>query len=465
MEKKISSYLELYDILKSEIILKKMKVDSKFPSIRQISTKYGCNTNTVLRVYKLLEENGYIYSVKGRGSFVKANYDVTIDEKVFPLIENFRYGQNIKKYSINFSNGTPPKNLFPSESYKKYIEKAFGEKGNYLLGYQDVQGLESLREVLAEYIEKYDIFVNSDDVFITSGTQQSLAIIMKAFGYFPRKTVVVSDPSYPNALNFLGDMCNVKSMDLQKDGWDMKEFRELLQKEKVDFVYETFNFQNPTGVVWSSKKRKELLELAKEYDFYIIEDDCFSDFAYTKNRVVSLKSMDRVGEERVIYLKTSSKILMPGINSAFLIPPKKFIDKFIIAKYGLDPNTSGLNQKVLEYFIKEKEIDRHVEKIKKIMKRHMEVMLEELEKIPELEVMNIPKGGFFLWVKLPQDIDGEYLYYRCKLEGVSILPGTIFYNNKKTCNKIRLSFLTNSEEEIRRGIEIMKKIIIDKSDE
>lgn len=462
MDKKIGNYLELYDILKSEIILKKMKKDSKFFSIRQVSTKYSCNANTVLRVYKLLEENGYIYSVKGKGSFVKGN-EVSIDKKVFPLIENFRYGQNIKKYAINFSNGTPPKNLFPSKSYKKYIGKAFAEKGNYLLGYQDVQGLETLREAIAEYVEKYDIFVNSDDIFITSGTQQSLAVIFKAFGYFPRKNIVVSDPSYPNALNFLEDICNIRSIDLQKDGWDMKEFREILKKEKVDFVYETFNFQNPTGVVWSEEKKKELLELAKEYDFYIIEDDCFSDFYYSKNRINSLKSLDRVGEERVIYLKTSSKVLMPGMNSAFIIPPKKFIDKFIIAKYGLDPNTSGLNQKVLEYFIKEGEIDRHIDKTRKILKKHMNVMLEEIKKIPELRVMNIPKGGFFLWIKLPEEIDGEYFYYRCKKEGVSILPGTIFYNNKKSCNKIRLSFLTSNIDEIVKGIEIMKKIIIDKS--
>ena len=461
MEKKVGSYLELYYILKSEIILKKMKVNSKFPSIRQISGKYGCNSNTVLRVYKLLEENGYIYSIKGKGSFVKANYDISIDEKVFPLIENFRYGQNVKKYSINFSNGTPSKNLFPVDSYRKYIERAFNEKGSYLLGYQDVQGLESLREAIAEYIEKYDIFVNSDDIFITSGTQQSLAVIMKAFGYSPKKTVVISDPSYPNALNFLEDMCNVRTMDLQKDGWDMSEFKELLQKEKIDFVYETFNFQNPTGVIWSEKKKKELLELAKEYHFYIIEDDCFVDFSY-KDRVSSLKSMDRVGEERVIYLKTSSKVLMPGINSAFVIPPKKFMDKFIIAKYGLDPNTSGLNQKVLEYFIKEKELDRHIREIKGILKEQLKVMLEELKKIPDIEVMNIPKGGFFLWVKLPEHIDGEYFYYKCKMNGVSILPGTIFYNNKKECNKIRLSFLTNNKEEIVKGVEIMKKIIIDK---
>lgn len=462
MDKKIGNYLELYDILKSEIILKKMKVDSKFPSIRKISLRYNCNINTVLRVYKLLEENGYIYSIKGKGCFVKGNYDVSINEKVFPLIENFRYGQNLKKYTINFSNGTPPKHLFPSRSYKKYIEKAFREKGNYLLGYQDVQGLESLREALAEYLEKYDIFVNSDDIFITSGTQQSLAIIMKAFGYFPKKTIVVSDPSYPNALNFLEELCSVKSMDLQKDGWDMDSFRELLKKEKVDFIYETFNFQNPTGVVWSEEKKIELLELAKEYDFYIIEDDCFLDFYYTKEKVSALKSLDRVGEERVIYLKTASKVLMPGINSAFILPPKKFIDKFIIAKYGLDPNTSGLNQKVLEYFFKEKEIDKHIEKIKIVMKKHLKVMLEELKKIPEIEIMNIPKGGFFLWIKLPDNIDGEYFYYRCKREGVSILPGTIFYENKKNCNKIRLSFLTNNEEEIKKGVEIIRKIIVDK---
>ena len=453
-------YTQLYELLKAEIVTKKMKPDSKFYSVRQAVIKFDVNINTVLRVYRMLEENGYIYSIKGKGCFVREHSDFTISNKVIPIMESFRYGQQPELPEINFSNGTPSKDFFPVEIYQELSEKAIKNWGKDLFGYQNVQGMKSLREVLADYLEKDDIFVKSEDIIITSGTQQSLDIVVKSFGCHPIKTAVISNPTYPNAINFLENICNIKTMDVENDGWNMLEFEEMVKKEKIHMVYVMANFQNPTGIVWSDVKKKRLLQLAEEYDFYIIEDDCFSEFYYDENKVYSLKSMDKAGEERVIYVKTYSKMFMPGIGLAFMIPPKKFMEKFVLMKYGLDTNTSGLNQKVLEYFISEGHLENHLKEMKEILSMKFQRMLSLLLKIPHIKIINIPRGGFFIWIELANYIDGEKFYYKCKLRGLSILPGSIFYYNKRDSCKIRISFLSTTMEDIEIGIKIMENVLI-----
>lgn len=454
-----SCYEQLYNILIEEIISKKMPPMSKFYSMRQIGIRYDVNPNTVLKAYKLLEEKGYIYSIKGKGCFISSNYDFSLDEKVIPIMENFKYGQYKINCKINFANGSPDTKNFPVEIYKNIFNNIVTKKQVELFGYQEVQGLLSLRERLADYLEKDDIFVKKDNVLITSGTQQSLSIIIKTFGCIPRKTVVLSAPTYSNAINFFKDTCNILTMELFEDGWDMVEFELLLKKEKIDFVYETFNFQNPTGISWSQDKKSKLLKLAEEYNFFIIEDDCFSEFYYTKIAPLSLKSMDRVGKERVIYIRTLSKLLMPNMSLAIMIPPSEFMEKIILAKYGLDTTTSGVNQKILEIFISDGYLEKHLDFIRCDLKERMNKMVEHLKKLPNIEIPIIPKGGFFIWVNLDEKIAVEKLYHECQFRGISFLPGKVFFHNKKNSNKIRFSFLSCTLDEIKEGIAVMKQIL------
>ena len=451
-----SHYIQLYNTLKSEVIKNNLP-NSKFYSIRQVVLKYKININTVLKVFKMLENDGYIYSEKGKGYFVKKSSDFSISQELIPIMESFHYGQTNSE-GINFSNGSPPVGYFPQEVYQKLIDKSFKEHGATLLGYQDVQGIGSLRSLLAEYLETKDIFVDKNSIMITSGTQQSLIIILKTFGGNSPQTVAISDPTYPNALNLLKGMCKIKTFELRHNGWDLIAFEKELKKERIHFVYIMPNFQNPTGVVWSQEKKEKLLKLAIEYNFYIIEDDCFSEFYYTK-KVNPLKVLDKVGNERVIYIKTYSKLVMPGIGLAYMILPPALMQKAVLTKYSLDHSTSGLNQKVLEYFIDDGYLDKHLKKIKKIFKEKYHKILELLEDVNEIKILNKSKGGFFLWAQLPQYVDEEEFYLLCKSKGLSILPGNIFYSDKRSSGKIRISFITPSIEEIEAGVKVIKEIL------
>ncbi len=454
----INSHLQLYENLKVEII-KKM-VNSKFYSIRQVVIKYNTNINTVLKVFKTLENNGYLYLKKGVGYFVKENSNFFVEKNLLPVMKSLHSREN-NTQKINFSNGSPSSEYFPIEIYKKLVDKVLMNYGPSLLNYQNIQGLESLRKILADSLEKSDLFINENEIMITTGTQQSLTIILNSFSDSidsSPKTIAISNPTYPNALNLFGKMLKIKTFDLKKDGWDLIKFEKVLKEERIHYVYIMSNFQNPTGISWSMKKKKKLLTLAHKYNFYIIEDGCFSDFYYTK-KVEAIKALDQKGKEKVIYIKTYSMIFMPGMSIAIVIFPPLIMEKALLIKYTLDHGPSGLNQKILEYFIAEKILDQHLKNLKKIFKIKLKKTLELLAEIPHLTPLNKVKGGFFIWLQLKNNIDEEKFYEECRIRGLSLLPGNLFYYDRRFSGKIRLSFIHPSLKKIEEGVEIMKNIL------
>ncbi len=456
---KESYYIQIYKQIKKQILNTTIKEGDKLPSIRQVAIKLDINQNTVIQSYHLLEEKGFINKISGKGCFVAKISDFKIEQKEIALIESFKYGQK-EKNGIDFYNGTPAYEYFPIKQFEQFTKEVISECGGEIFQYQSVQGVDSLREILAEDLERDGIFVTKDRIQITSGTQQALDIIIKLFTKDRKPTVVLSSPTYPNALNIFKDCCNIKDMDIKKDGWDLDEFEKLLKEEKIDFIYEVINYQNPTGVIWSLEKRERLLKLSKEYNFYIIEDDSFSEFYYTDEKPELLKSLDKIGEEKIIYIKTFSKILMPGIGLALMVVPENLLENILLVKYGLDTTTSGLNQKILEKFIKTKELENHLLNIREIFKKKKELMFELLKRIQNLEIMHIPEGGFFIWVKLADCIDGEKFYKECKENGVFLLPGSVFYSDRRDACKIRLSFISPSLKEIIKGIGIIEHLLL-----
>lgn len=453
-------YLQLYKIFKANIVDGKLIEGTRLSSVRQTAINYKVNMNTVLQAYNLLEQNGLIEKIPGKGCFVKKSLDLSLDRKDYPIFESFRYGQNSPEGMINFSNGTPSAKYFPIEIYKKLSEEVIQENGPKIFEYQNVQGVESFRVVLSEELEKDDIFVTEDDILITSGTQQSLDIILKLFSSKKLLSVALSDPTYPNSLNIFADVCDIHAFELEIDGWNMEKFEKFLKKEKIDFVYEVFNFQNPTGIKWSEKKKEKLLELAVKYDFYIIEDDPFSEFFYEGERPSILKSLDRSGQERVFYVRTYSKTIMPGISTAFIVAPRRFMEKAVLVKYSLDTTTSGLNQRILEKFISKRYLEDYIFNLKKIFLEKYEYTLKLLRDIPQIKILNIPKGGFFIWILLADHVDGLGFYEKCRERGVGILPGSVFHSDKRSGRKVRLTFVSCELEEIKKGIEIMKDILM-----
>lgn len=458
-DSQITISTQLFEILKRDILQNNWKENARFYSIRQVSIKYDVNPNTVLKVFQTLEEQGYLFSIQGKGSYIKKGYNLDVSERMAPILNTFKLGQDNKKGEINLSNGAPPSEFFPTEAYRKILGAILSDKeeSKTLLGYQNIQGLESLRRAIPKYLKKFKINVSKDDIIISTSTQSILSLICTTFNQMPKKNMLLSKPTYQNAVRIFENYYNIENINLLPDGWDMEEFELLLKRKKIDFIYVMTNFQNPTGISWSEKKKRKLLELSLKYDFYIIEDECFCDFYYDGNIPTSLKSIDT--KERVFYLKTFSKSVMPGIGLALFIPPKSFLEKFSLNKYFVDTTTSGMSQKFLEIYIKNGMMEEHLEKLREIFSEKMEYVINKLNNIPHLRITHIPKGGFFLWIELANYIDGEKFYYKCRLRGLSILPGFLFDSTGRTSCNIRISIVSANLDEIDAGLDIIADIL------
>jgi DNA-binding transcriptional MocR family regulator len=216
--------------------------------------------------------------------------------------------------------------------------------------------------------------------------------------------------------------------------------------------------QTPTGVSYSLDKKRKLLELAEKYDAYIIEDDNLYDFHYGKNPILPLKALDY--KNRVIYIKSFSKILMPGLRIGFMVIPKKIMQKVVAAKYTTDISTSGFIQKALDYYLREYGWEEHTKEMCRYGSGKYRKALRCADKYLHGKVEYLrPEGGISLWMKLPPSIRAEALCGRLLEKNVILSPGSQFYMSGEESHHVRLCFSNVSDDCIEVGIKRMGECI------
>ena len=295
-------------------------------------------------------------------------------------------------------------------------------------------------------------------MIITSSSQLSIEMIIRLFSNKNKLTIALSDPSHYSVINILEKIVNLRGVHLLDDGWDFKDFENILSLEKIDLVYVTPNFHDPSGVCWSDNKKMYLLELAEKFDFYIIEEDNYSPLSYNK-KYLSFKSLERIGKERIFYIRDFSTLLGSFLGLTCVIVPPKLKDKFLMEKIAFSIMPSQIQQNMLETFINKGYFLFFLNKLKSILNNRLNYLVNELKNIAELKIMHQPEGGFFIWIKLNQQIDEDIFYELCKKNGLLILPGYIFYKDNRNNSKFRISFSSTSLYEIEIGIKKIKKII------
>ncbi|MGL4656575.1 MAG: PLP-dependent aminotransferase family protein [Sarcina sp.] len=456
---KKGSCLDVYEYLKEKILNGDLKPGEKLPSLRQISIKKGLNTTTVLKGYEMLEREGYIFKVLGKGSFVSENRDFSINLDNRLILERALITEEEKKNLIDFSKDEIDSIKLIGLDLRNIMLKVLVLNDD-IFEEENLKGSKELREIIADYLENSDIFIASEEVVVLNSSQQCLNTVLKLF--FKKKgdrTIVVSDPTKYKALNLFKERASVKGIHLLEDGWDFEDFEDILKSNKIDFIYESFNYQNPSGILWSNEKKEKLLKLAEEYDFYIIEEDNSSDLFYLEEKPKSLKSYDRAGRERVFYIKDLAKCIHKEMKISYMIVPPIFREKLDFEVLNSEITPSNFIQKTLEYLIKNGIYEESLVKIRGEIKEKYKYMIERLKKIEGIRLMHSPGGGKTIWIKLNKNIDEKEFYYLCKKNGVSFLPGTIFYWDKRVDSKIRLSFVGLEKNEIEQGLNIIENTI------
>jgi 2-aminoadipate transaminase len=222
-------------------------------------------------------------------------------------------------------------------------------------------------------------------------------------------------------------------------------------------------FQNPMGVTMSLDRRQQVLEIARERDLLIVEDDPYGEFWFdeTIGSIPPVRSLPGA-EERVVYLGTFSKILAPGFRLAYAVAPPDMIDQLLRAKRGIDFHSDSLLQQAVVRLIRDPDFDleAHVAAGRELYKERRDAMLDALETTLSGSTWTRPDGGFFLWIDLPEELSGDAVAVAAQAEGVAVLPGSLFYPNADGgANGLRLSFSNATPERIREGIRRLQRAI------
>lgn len=354
---------------------------------------------------------------------------------------------------ISFAGGLPAPELFPVKEMKAAVDKVFEEHGQEAMQYGAAKGVTALREVIQQHVkEKEDVDSELDNVLVTTGSEQALDLVGKAF-VDPGDTVLVEQPTYLCALDvFRSYGANFVSVEMDEDGMKMDALEEALKANpNTKLIYTVPNFQNPTGRTMTEERRKQLAELAEKYDVYVLEDNPYGEIRFAGQHVPAVKSFDKSGH--VLYMSTFSKTLAPGFRLGWLVADKNVVNKLTVLKQSADLHTDNLAQFAVAQFFADNDVDAHVKEISALYGKRKDLMLEGIKKyFPEGVKYTDPEGGMFLWVEVPGVDDTVELFKECLEHDVAFVPGDPFFAGEVQPGAFRLNYSNMKEDQIEVGL-------------
>lgn len=371
---------------------------------------------------------------------------------------------------ISFAGGLPNPASFPVEEVTEAADRVLREHPGRAFQYSTTEGVAELRDSVAAYLGQQGMDVDADDVLITNGSQQGLDLLGRVL-LDPKDTMVVSNPTYLGALqafNFFD--CQYAAADSDGDGVVPDKLDETLTRLKKDgvrpkFMYLVPTFQNPSGTVIPENRRRQILDLAHEHDLLIVEDDPYGRLRFDGEPVPTMKSMDT--EDRVLYLGTFSKILVPGFRLAWTAGPSELVQKMVVSKQSVDLCTNAYTQFIAADMLSSGVIDRHLPKIIDLYKGKRDVMLGAMDEHFPTDGVSWTKsqGGMFTWAEMPEHIDCVKMLETAVQQKVAYVPGKPFFPSPDAgFNTMRLNFTHPTDDNIRTGIERLGGIMHDAVD-
>ena len=364
----------------------------------------------------------------------------------------------------NFVGGHNSEESIPIAELAKSAEKVIKAEGKNLALYghnSGPQGNLLLREFLVSYLGNYTgINISIDNILLTSGSLQALDLINKLL-LNSGDTVLVEEATYGGAISRIKSLgVNHIGIKLDKDGICLDNLVSTLDKLKSKniipkFLYTIPTVQNPTATIMPENRRKKILEIAEKYKFLIIEDDCYADLTWDRERPKSIYSLCK--DERVIYCGSFSKSLAPALRVGYIVASWKVISKILGFKN--DGGSGAIEQMILADFCINN-YKNHTLSLVKELKRKCDIMVKSLElEFGSIAEFDVPMGGIFIWITFPDSINTNKLYEAALKKGIALNPGSEWVSNPRDGDhKIRLCFANPSEQTIKEGINQLAEI-------
>lgn len=453
-------YIQLKEHIKKLIQLDCIFEGEKLPSIRKMASFLGVNNDTVIGAYKKLALEGYAIQKIGSGTFAKQKSKKKKIRREYSEALKKVYRKGNPNSYVDFTGESTFSKFFPIQSFKGVLNEVIERDGTYAITTQDELGYEGLRDGINKFF--WNSNMDREDILIVSGAQQGIDVVSKALINI-NDNIILEKPTYGGAISvFNFRRANLFEIEIKDDGIDIDIMEKVLKKNRIKCFYVMSYFQNPTGITYSLEKKKKILELAEKYDFYIIEDDYLSELIYdTDIKYKSFKMLDE--QDRVIYIKSFSKIFLPGIRLGYMITPSDLREQITNCKINTDIATSGLMQRALDLYIKHGYWKKYIMNLNNFYKERYNALITYSDMLlkDKIEFLK-PGGGLNVYYKIKNSnkINSLELFYKCKEEKVLISPGSLFYNNIDDGLKyFRLGFSQLENEKIKRGLQVIEKIL------
>lgn len=470
-------YLQLADALRRSIRSGEYPDGEKLPSIRRLADWAGVNPATAVSAYRILEKENWVearagsgvYARSARGGGIERGGGQTAEGPGRRTADAFLTDLSAGKVMVppgvlDMAAGAPSPALFPTEEFKALMNEVLDRDGGWAFGYQESAGWPPFREAIAEYLRSaHGLRADASDIRIVSGAQQGIDLAAKAL-LGPRDAVAVEGPTYRGALAvFWSRGAETLPVPVGRDGMDLTELERVVKERRPRLAYVIPRYQNPTTVCWSDESMRALLRLAARYDFYVLEDDLLSDLSYGPRREPTcLKAMD--DDDRVIYVRGFSKVLMPGLRLGAVLAPRALRDRFEAAKRATDISTDGLTQRALDLYLRR---GLHRAQLDRLRAYYGEVYAAAVRAAAGLRPLGVsfdpPEGGLHLWLSLPPAVAGTDLRAACLARSCAVVPEAVYSaeNALNPDSHIRVSFAALNAEEAGRGIRLIGQALGD----
>jgi GntR family transcriptional regulator/MocR family aminotransferase len=465
-------YQQIGRYLRQAILSGSLSANTRLPACRQLANDLGVNRSTVEQAYSALEAEGLVFSRMGSGTYVLqqdfippiANHNT---DTPLPLWQqNFRTQNSLSTsemvdemlqaaghpHPINFASGISDAREFPAEEFRKTLQAVMRRDQIAALEYGEPNGYTPLREGITHILASQGLQTRPESVLITAGSQQAIFLAAQVL-LKPNDTILVENPTYPVAIDLFRTLgYQIVGVPMDNQGMQVEKLEKLLQQYHPKLIYTIPNFHNPTGTCLSSARRRQLIVLAERYNIPILEDDFVGDLRYEGHVQPSLKALDPGGQ--VIYVSTFSKMLVPGLRVGFIVADGPVYDSLLNYKRLSDLATSTLIQRVLDAFVTVGRYQTYLHRSSQTFRKRRDAMVKAIHHyLPTKVCFDVPSGGLFIWLRLPDSMSAdELLPLACK-EGVAFVPGKFFFTDDTDgTDWMRLNFASQSVEDIDEGM-------------
>ncbi len=359
---------------------------------------------------------------------------------------------------ISFAGGLPNPALIDVDGIRKAAAAVLERDGRNVLQYATTEGYLPLRQFIADrYKKRLGLSLSPEEILITNGSQQCLDLIGKIL-IDPGDHIAIERPGYLGAIQAFSLYEPVfHPIALHEDGPDPAVLAEVLDSSPIRLFYGIPNSQNPSGITYTSTRRREIASVMKTSSTLFIEDDAYGELNFAGE---TMSSMWEFLPDRTIITGSFSKILAPGMRLGWVVAPREIMEALITAKQASDLHSNYLSQRIASEYLAREDIDIHIRKIRTAYKNQCDRMIALItETFPESVTCTRPRGGMFVWITLPAGCSSMDVFENALKENVAVLPGSPFYVDGGGTNTLRLNFSNSTDEKIITGIGRLETVI------